>query len=644
MNLIQRMMVGACISVMILMSKKIYNMKTYSLLLIAITSIIFASCANDDISSGNGENKEPRGITASVPSIEFANTTRSTLNYDASRGMLFKWSAGDKLTIFPDGDDITSGTYTLDGSGGGANADFKGEGFTLKKDALYYAFSKTLRSTPSEITISNKRNIQLDFSGQRQVTSGTDPVNTAHLGDYDFLAAVAKCTEMDDNAHFAFKRIGFTMFVTMTNIGEGHYKRLEVYDSENTYRQPVRTINLTNGFDGENIDKYAPYLNEEDITSSRYINSSRLYLNLGPDTGGDKSNDNDEGIAVAEGGTLQMFVQLPPVNMSTKKVVFKLIPSDPAAKSYFLACDGLNFLTGKAYRFTGNAEEATSFNINVKVDYDWQHGEHITRATTGDPGNDDGCVPPNYIYAFFCVDGKVVTYKQIHVGSNDEQTDKSKDKWSDKNEENIITYLTPITFTTTEVEVQNINTAKVYIAASKTPLTISGITEGTTTEDVVKAISYDMQSVESSNTELDASQQFMRDLYSTPWENDANFVGKLTDPYQDIILYHTAAKVDLKWNSTTMLSGDVKVSDVKNTGLSLFQPTTNANTSGSYTVTSAIEADRMYNGRQVFYLPQFVNPNCTYSVKVGAKDAEDADFTPTTTKGFTSWLRWLKTY
>ena len=129
----------------------------------------------------------------------------------------------------------------------------------------------------------------------------------------------------------------------------------------------------------------------------------------------------------------------------------------------------------------------------------------------------------------------------------------------------------------------------------------------------------------------------------------STFIGALKDPYQDVILYHVAAKVDLKWNSSAMLpiTGEnafVKVNNVKNSGLSLFKPTTNTYETGSYNVKAPIEEDTWLNGRQVFYLPQFANSNCTYNVKIGDKPAENVTFSPATTNGFTSWLRWLRKY
>ena len=170
-----------------------------------------------------------------------------------------------------------------------------------------------------------------------------------------------------------------------------------------------------------------------------------------------------------------------------------------------------------------------------------------------------------------------------------------------------------------------------YVVASQTALTLSELAAGTSEETVVQALTYNLPST--------GVQTFMRDLYSTPWDA-TNFVGNITDPMQDVTLYHVAAKVDLKWNSTSAIE-NVSVNNVKNSGLYIFKPTENANEPGTYNASQTMDIDQQYNGRYVFYLPQFTN-NCTFNVTLGGNPEEYITFTPATTGGFTSWLRWLK--
>lgn len=629
---------------------------------LAAIVVLFSSCAGDEeMNGGKPEVPGYDGIVAEVLPMEDASQgSRSSLTFDAQKGMVFSWNDPDNnpdvLTVFPESG-AASGQYTLSKMLDANNtlAQFTATGFSLSAGMRYYALSKKENAEHPTWRFPSAGNITFDYSGQRQTASGDN--ETSHLGEYDFMAATALC-ENQDNAFFAFKHLGLTLRMILKGLPANvEYTELEIYDSENTFRQPIRTIDISKGLDAEG--NYTPAYNDLDPTSKSY--NQRFKLALGTkDTGiiptTDDGNSHKKIVA---------YIELPPFDFTGKNIVFVLKSKD-GTNNYYGTYEGYKLNAGKAYQMTVNMQPASTYVVNVKVAYNWQHGNTVSRAT-GDPGNEEGFDAPNYIYAFFCVDGKVQTYKYFQVGNNSEvaQDDKANDAWTAPDQNNVITYKTPLVFSASNPT--DASTARVYIAASRTALSIPGITEGTTSEkEVVRAIKYDMQDVATSpevNSELDASQLFMRDLYSTPWDA-TNFVGKLKDPYQDIILYHVAAKVDLKWNSSMSLIyidsehpenniNTVSVNNVQSTNLSLFQPATVNGTSpfvgtNNYTVTSTIEADRQFYGRQVFYLPQMAtttSPNTsTYNVTIGNKAAEPVNFKPVTTDGYTSWLRWLRQY
>lgn len=644
-------------------------MRIKSHLFVAIAALLLVSCTNDNNTSAGNEANVQEGVMATVAPFEFDNTTRSTLYFDKDYGMQFKWNNSDEITVLPGADEEGSvrGIYNLTSGGGSPKAHFKCSLFQLKEKYRYFAFSMKERTTPSVVRISDKSNITVDYSGQRQLENGTGENATAHLGQYDFMVSTGVCPEgQNDHVDFDFKHLGLTMYVIITGLPENaKYRKLEIYDSKNTYRQPVRQINLTNGLsvDGKT---YNPYFNAEDIQSETYRQSPRFSLFLGEDTGSDNDNSNDVGLTVGSDGKLELFIELPPVDMRDNTFIFTLEPSDGGAP-YYMKCDAdsykKEYKAGYAYMMTGTAALVTTFEVSLKVNKDWQLGKTETRAT-GDPGNEDYYIKPTYIYNVFCVNGVV---KEINPNSNGDNpyykciSSIPESDWSLSNDKTMFIYsptTNPFIFRVEDSEKSA--TKNVYFVASTENLdaSFSGITSSTT-EDHIKDLVYSITAKKKVNDgegerdETDAeyqtrSQSFLKNLYSTPWD-ETNFVGKLTDPYQDVILYHTAAKVDLQWNSTAKLptTGDdafVKVNSVLATGLSLFKPTTNTYSVGTYNVKSAIEEDRYNYGRQVFYLPQFAEPNCKYNVKIGDKSAEDATFSPATTNGFTSWLRWQKVY
>ena len=621
--------------------------------LIVMAAGLFASCASDDAANGGTESTNTYdGVVAEVLPMEDASQgTRSSLSFHPQNGMIFAWNAPtpnpDVLTVFP-ASGAASGNYTLSNilNENKTVAQFTATGFSLSKNMRYYALSKKEDTGKHpNWKFPSAGNITVDYSGQRQTASGDD--QTSHLGEYDFMAATALC-EAQDQAYFAFKHLGLTLRMILKGLPAGvEYTELEIYDSENTFRQPIRTINLANGLDGEG--NYTPAYNELDVNSDSYKQADRFKLALGSGEGehpGIITTDED---GVTSGKKkIVAYIELPPFDFTGKDIVFFLKSKD-GTKNYYGTYEGYKLNAGKAYQMTVNMKPATTYIVNVKVAYNWQLGNAQpalakTRAT-GDPGFDDSFEAPNYIYAFFCVNGKVKDYSIIHVG--EKISTNPNDAWTAPDQNNVITYKTPLTFSVDNPT--DANSARVYIAASKTALTLPSITKATSAESVVNTMTYSIPGVvaaPSSNVALDASQQFLRDLYSTPWEGSehaATFEGALKDYYHDIVLYHVAAKVDLKWNSTSVLSGNVSVNSVVGTGLSIFQPTTNTWDTGSYTVTTPITDGTKWNGRQVYYLPQFANSNCKYNVTIGSK-TQYVTFSPATTSGYTSWLRWVKDY
>lgn len=631
-----------------------------------LLAFLFSCSSEENVADGGPDiDSNETGITVSVNDMIFADEaeTRSSLSFDASRGMLFSWNANDKLTVFAGSSDASTNQYKLTHIVGGTTtvATFDAEGFTLTKGERYYTISTVESNAPTVLmsdeetyfrpSIPDKRNIRLTYAGQRQILNGIDLEKVEgklipHLGAYDYMAASA-IADGDNHAKFGYKHLGATLRLNLKSVPKGvKYRALEIYDSEDSFRQPVRTIDLTNGLSG---DTYNPSWDGLNMISEEYKTSDRFVLFLGPDTNGDGKNSNDEGINpipandADENGRIVAYMQIPPFDFRGKEMIFSLKSVD-GSNDYYGVKNGINAVAGSAYNLNVDMVPSTNFKVNVKIDYDWQHGDaktELTRAIS-DPGLDDDFEKPEYIYAFFCYDSKIKSITEIKVGDN--IATNPNDKWSDRNVNNEIEYQTPLTFVAENPE--DISTARVYIMASNTAYTHGLVVNGDESSILTKK--YDIPS----GTQ-DESQAFLRDLYSTPWEGTehaATFVGKLEDPYHDVVLYHVAAKVDLKWDSEAKLSGSVSVNNVLGTNLSIFQPTTNTWAAGSYSVSTPITSGMKYIGRKSYYLPQFANDNCKYNVTIGDNVHNGTagypyvTFSPSTTGGFTSWLRWVKDY
>ncbi|MCQ2536691.1 MAG: hypothetical protein MJ110_06975 [Lachnospiraceae bacterium] len=643
--------------------------------LAALSALSFLSCSSDSVSSEGQGKDTPSGVFATIEGKSVAEETRSSLTYSDTQGMIFAWDSSvenkDHLTIFPDNNTGIKCDYELSNAIRPNYAEFTADGFSLSPNTKYFAFSKNEDTAGGETKIYSKSEIVMDFGGQKQSANG----NTAHLGKYNYLASAAVSGETDD-AHFSFKHLTSTLRIRLymkeaettpqqrEDFKETTFTSLEMYDSGNSYAGTKRTFSFTcdkhvdaNGMPRNDWYKYDA---KGDPFSPTDGNKQRFSVKLG-----ESGFQPDQTT-----GELTVYMEVPPTDLTGNTIGFILKgKKDDVEKTYYFSISGRPIEMGKLLKLGLKGSESTDFNVTLKVNHLWQHGQ--TRAT-GDPGYDDVHADPTHLYYFFCVDGKVIAKGTNH----DVDGPLTGGIWSENKETHICTYskedaehnvkplVLPLVVDKTKID--NIATARLYVVAGNTDLkatsapgmsyaSITADAERKTSdqafagssESAVQALTYNIISGSQEDT-----QAFMRDLYSTPWKDNATFVGALTDPMQDVILYHTAAKVDLKWNSTTALpiEGDyryVKVNNVASTGLSIFKPTVNTGATGSYTVSTPFDEDTRYYGRQVYYLPQFN----TYDVTVGSNVQDGSDeshplvtFSPATTNGFTSWLRWLKNY
>lgn len=624
-----------------------------------LCSLFFVSCNNEIVETHNGEignAKEVIGTIEPIKHVDFEElATRTKLSY-TSTGMQFAWEDKDPITVFAEKSDQTKQEYTVFAGGETQLAKFDGGGFDLTPDERYFAITTTESKAPMpEVSrIPDKRNITLTYAGQRQTEFGS----TTHLGAYDYMAATDVANELR-SAKFHFYHLGATIriYVTMPEAAKDiAFKQIEMFDSENSFHQPVRTLNLTKGVTDEG---YTPAWDELDTKSSDYMNSPRFTLDLGPTTG--------EGIKPRESdGKLIAYMEVPPFDFTNKDVIFKFIPVDPSKNTYYVVWSKhYNIVAGGAYQVNGTAATANDYKLSIKLNRLWQHGNTTdnsakTRAT-GDPGFDKEYDLPKYVYYVFFAGNKIQQVNNETEKNNYYNTIVVEDGgWKPSSDETIFTLWDTTNDKSKQINLSTSDSGEknVYIIASTIDLSTSLSVGSSTTKTQIEALTYSIQEKEEGGKVVISKQEFLRDLYSTPLPTSSSevFVGKLTEPYQDITLYHTAAKVDLKWNNetdtplpTTGANNQIKVNSVKDTGLFLFKPTENTYETGSYTVSAPITTGTMWNGRQVFYLPQFANSadpasSCKYNVTIGNKDAEDVNFSPSTANGFTSWLRWLKTY
>lgn len=645
---------------------------------LAMCAAMLMSCSSesDIITNGGGEDNEPgalgKGVYCTVENQELVNSDaegRSTLSY-GTRGMEFAWAANDKLTIYPSESDAIYAIYNLsDNRGSSLNAFFTADGFDLTQGKVYYALSKEQNNqdglTPSGCNFASKRNIMFTYDGQRQTAND----NTNHLGRYDFMAASGECTA-DNLVSLHFKHLGPTLRVIIQAPEDGdeatefkgkYFTEMTIYSSDNTFRQPDRYIDLTKGLQLDNT--YSPKWNDIDRTTDDYINAKPFTLKLGEEPA---LGNPEVGFQPNAKGNIIAYMMIPPENFTGKSIVFTLKASDGTEYFSTFSSGDLDLDPSKAYQMVTRARKSTQFNVTLKINHLWQHGdEEETSRATGDPGYDKDNTLPTHIYYIFCVDGKV---KKVGLNAVNKITGIPATHWSStsriinegKNIEVISTYKGAgenYQFTFSVAEDETDVTKNVYFVASTADISssFSGIVENTL-ESEVQALTYAIQ-----GATQEASQTFLSGLYSTPFVSNETFVGHLSGVVKDIFLYHVAAKVDLKWNCATGMAvtptpDKIKVTGVQSANLSMFMPTQNGKrimkdevqiadftSLTTKDVSTDVTWGTFMNGRQVYYLPQFSDNK--YNVTIGPVNYTDGvkyEFNDVSTDGgFTSWYRAL---
>lgn len=167
-----------------------------------------------------------------------------------------------------------------------------------------------------------------------------------------------------------------------------------------------------------------------------------------------------------------------------------------------------------------------------------------------------------------------------------------------------------------------VTSGKFYIVASNVPLK-SG---GTPLEDVSVSTEEDILDLDFDLYNADMRED-IGNIYSTPYNynigSPSSYYGSWkggADDIIDLLLYHVAARVDVKWNVDETLQPTRKVKTLqvgglKSKGCKIFRPMDN-NTLGAdpYTITlkTSSEIGRQWYGRQAFYAIPYTDSPTTY--------------------------------
>jgi hypothetical protein len=198
----------------------------------------------------------------------------------------------------------------------------------------------------------------------------------------------------------------------------------------------------------------------------------------------------------------------------------------------------------------------------------------------------------------------------------------------------------------------------VYAAMTYDPITVT-MGSGTSNTDKIQNATFVLPS---SVTDANCGEA-LKNLYSTPYNlmkksETSTYYGTVSDytsnsPHVEMVLYHTAAKLDLNWNVASSIQSTTSVGSIALTGLSrggyLFRPMENT-TAASSTFTHTITTDvgNQWYGREETYVIPFGSDLNSYTLNMTIKNGVNSCTTTTSqsiqignagmTAVFTPWM------
>lgn len=301
---------------------------------LAISLCFVAQSCSDDTEGAmvGGVSNALVKTTDFTPADDFCDLqTRSSLDPTASP-ITFSWAEGDKLAVYSLGE---TGMTNFELSRLSANtsiATFKANGFNLKNEEDYLAFS------PYNGTNTDKTKVAVSYDGIRQEDNGT----FSHLGAHDYQwAAEATAHGSTEAAHiqFTFAHAGAICRFLINGLPQGpKFSRMTISCDGIITKG---TIDLT---------QTTPTI----VAASG--NSTTQSIKLG-----------ESGFGADANGTLTVYTMMAPANLSEKNMTISLYSGDMKMVSFNV--NGKNMDAGNAYGYSATYTAPSSPSLPEGLGY-----------------------------------------------------------------------------------------------------------------------------------------------------------------------------------------------------------------------------------------------------------------------------------
>lgn len=320
----------------------------YKTVVLLIAALNVSSCTEEE------ELVSSDSISEIVMTVaDFVQDVPSRTNLEiTSSGANFSWAETDTVGIFPH--EGAQAYFPMISGAGTKSASFTGGGWALKSSANYAAYY------PYNFFNRNRENISLDFRGQLQDGNAS----TAHLGMYDYMAAVS-VTPNEGVVNFTFEHLCALVRMQVSIAGLNNLSSITLQTDEKVF--PIKgKINLS--------DETVAIVPME--TSNTFeITAKNIEV----------TEDNQ---------TATVYFMMPPVNLLEKSL--KAIIKNAEGNSLEVSLTPKNFEAGKAYAL--GAESITEYHVAIPGTLEELIGADLLRKLTAVRitgylnGTDFGCI------------------------------------------------------------------------------------------------------------------------------------------------------------------------------------------------------------------------------------------------------------
>lgn len=345
--------------------------------------LLLYSCSSDqlldkeDIITEQSSGSATLGVTAIIPPVEWANgeqLSRSSLVLNGG-GMKFSWENEDKIGVYPvlGNEVVQQQCLTLipgSNSQNAANGSFGvgGQSVLLSGSTQYAAYSpyNVLNDISGDEVADYYKQIPISYLGQKQmgtvnmskyITSDTESMaiynqseaeTSAHLGQYDFLAACA--TQADNKStSFQFIHMGATVRFNIEVPARIIYEKIQVKTPTKAFTTKA-TIDLTT--------QTLTAKETSDIMTLEF--SGGLDMQEGAtDVGKYLHPTKNKYIIIA-------YMEVAPLTTGASTLYLIGQTSDGTKKYYAASLASKTIVAGKAYQWNAKETDETDISIQMK--------------------------------------------------------------------------------------------------------------------------------------------------------------------------------------------------------------------------------------------------------------------------------------